>query len=56
MILIDLFDILIDLSKKLVERNTLILKEKGEKRLSLDAPAPRGFYFCRHQSVKQLDI
>ena len=43
--------ILIVSSEKLAERNTLIFKEKGWKRPSLDAPAPRGFYLCRHQWV-----
>ena len=33
-------------SKKLFSRNTLIFKEKGEKRPSLDAPEQRGFYLC----------
>ena len=45
--------ILIVSSKKFVERNTLIFMDKGEKRPSLDAPAPRGFYLCRHQWVKE---
>ena len=46
--------ILIVSSKKLAQRNTFIFKEKGWKRPSLNAPAPRGFNLCRHQWVNSI--
>jgi len=38
--------------KEFVERKTFIFSKKGGGRPGLDAPAPRGFYLCRHQWVK----
>ena len=43
--------ILIVSSKQFFARNTLIFTQKGEKRPSLDTPAPLGFYLYRQQWV-----